>query len=94
MGGFQETDQMPIFSKITKFQTHINRPDRIAELTSRAFDLALAERGPVQINIPRDYFYGEIDVTLPKPVRIERSAGGPEPRSRPRPKRSSRENSR
>ncbi len=77
MGGFQETEQMPIFSKITKFQAHINRPDRIAELTSRALDLALAERGPVQINIPRDYFYGEIDVALPKPVKIERSAGGP-----------------
>ena len=25
---------MPIFSRITKFQTHVNRPDRIAELTS------------------------------------------------------------
>ncbi len=78
MGGFQETEQLPIFSKITKFQVHVNRPDRIAELTSRACDLALAERGPVQINIPRDYFYGEIDVDLPRPVPIERSAGGPE----------------
>jgi sulfoacetaldehyde acetyltransferase len=78
MGGFQETEQLPIFSKITRFQAHINRPDRIAELTSRALDLALAERGPVQINIPRDYFYGEIDVEIPQPVPIERSAGGPE----------------
>ncbi|MGH6944706.1 MAG: sulfoacetaldehyde acetyltransferase [Geminicoccaceae bacterium] len=77
-GGFQETDQMPIFSKITKFQAHVNRPERIAELTSRALDLALAERGPVQINIPRDYFYGTIDLELPRPVPIERSAGGPE----------------
>ena len=76
LGGFQETDQMPIFSKITKFQAHVNRPDRIAEFTSRCFDLALAERGPTQLNIPRDYFYGDIDVTLPKPIRIERSAGG------------------
>jgi len=77
LGGFQETDQMPIFEKITRFQVHVNRADRIAELTSRAMDLALAERGPVQVNIPRDYFYGEIDVELPRPVRIERSAGGP-----------------
>ncbi len=77
MGGFQETEQMPIFSKITKFQVHVNRPDRLAELTSRALDLALAERGPVQVNIPRDHFYGTIDVEIPKPVRIERSAGGP-----------------
>jgi len=76
LGGFQETDQMPIFSKITKFQAHVNRPDRLAEFTSRCFDLALSERGPTQLNIPRDYFYGDIDVTLPKPIRVERAAGG------------------
>jgi sulfoacetaldehyde acetyltransferase len=78
LGGFQETEQMPIFSKITRYQAHVNRPERIAELTGRALDLALAERGPVQINIPRDYFYGTIDVEIPRPVPIERSAGGPE----------------
>jgi sulfoacetaldehyde acetyltransferase len=76
MGGFQETDQMPIFSKITKFQAHVNRPDRLAEFTSRCFDLALSERGPTQLNIPRDYFYGDIDVTPPKPIKVERAAGG------------------
>jgi len=76
LGGFQETDQMPIFSKITKFQAHVNRPDRLAEFTSRCFDLALSERGPTQLNIPRDYFYGDIDVPLPKPIRVERAAGG------------------
>ncbi len=76
-GGFQETDQMPIFSKITKYQVHINHPARMAELTHRAFTLAMAERGPAQINIPRDYFYGEIDATIMPPLTIERSAGGP-----------------
>ncbi len=76
LGGFQETDQLPIFSKITKFQAHVNRPDRLAEFTSRCFDLALSERGPTQLNIPRDYFYGDIDVTLPKPIKVERAAGG------------------
>ena len=76
MGGFQETDQMPIFSKITKFQAHVNRPDRLAEFTSRCFDLALSERGPTQLNIPRDYFYGDVDGNIPKPIKIERAAGG------------------
>jgi sulfoacetaldehyde acetyltransferase len=76
LGGFQETEQLPIFSKITKFQAHVNRPDRLAEFTSRCFDLALTERGPTQLNIPRDFFYGDIDVALPKPNRIERSGGG------------------
>ena len=78
LGGFQETEQMPIFSKITKWQVHVNSPLRMAELTARAFDIALAERGPVQINIPRDYFYGEGDYEIPQPQRLERAAGGPE----------------
>ncbi len=76
LGGFQETDQMPIFSKITKFQAHVNRPDRLAEFTSRCFDLALSERGPTQLNVPRDYFYGDVDANVPKPIKIERAAGG------------------
>ena len=77
-GGFQETEQMPIFSKITKFQTHVNSPHRLVELTHRAFTLAMAERGPAQINIPRDYFYGDVEVAIPQPQVIERGAGGPE----------------
>lgn len=76
LGGFQETDQMPIFSKITKYQVHVNSPTRIAELTHRAFTIAMTERGPTQINIPRDYFYGEIEVEIPSPQTIERAAGG------------------
>ena len=76
LGGFQEVEQLAFFQKITKYQVHVNRPDRIAELTAHAFDIALAERGPVQVNIPRDYFYGEIDVELHDPIRIERAPGG------------------
>ena len=76
LGGFQETEQLPIFSKITKFQAHINNPKRMAELTARAFDRAQLEMGPAQINIPRDYFYGDIECEIPKPMRIERGAGG------------------
>jgi len=38
----------------------------------------MAENGPVQLNIPRDYFYGEGEHTIPEPRIIERSAGGPE----------------
>ena len=76
LGGFQETEQLPIFSKITKFQAHINNPNRMAELTARAFDRALLDMGPVQINIPRDYFYGDAEYEIPAPIRIERGAGG------------------
>ncbi|WP_295454304.1 sulfoacetaldehyde acetyltransferase [uncultured Thiodictyon sp.] len=78
LGGFQETDQLPIFSRITRWQTHVNSPARIAELTGRAFHYALHEYGPTQVNIPRDYFYGEIETEIPRPFRIERGPGSPE----------------
>ena len=76
LGGFQETEQLPIFSKITKYQAHVNNKARMAELTGRAFDRAELEMGPTQLNIPRDYFYGDIECEIPRPVRIERGAGG------------------
>ena len=76
LGGFQETDQLPIFSKITKFQAHVNNKARMAEMTARAFDRAHIELGPTQLNIPRDYFYGEGDYEIPTPITIERGAGG------------------
>ncbi|MEP7063701.1 MAG: sulfoacetaldehyde acetyltransferase [Betaproteobacteria bacterium] len=76
LGGFQETEQLPIFSKITKFQAHVNNKARMAEMTGRAFDRALLDMGPTQLNIPRDYFYGDIDCEIPRPLHIERGAGG------------------
>ena len=76
LGGFQETEQLPIFSKITKYQAHVNNKARMAELTSRAFDRAMLELGPTQVNIPRDFFYGDIECEIPHPLAIERGAGG------------------
>jgi sulfoacetaldehyde acetyltransferase len=76
LGGFQETEQLPIFSKITKYQAHVNNKARMAELTSRSFDRAMLEMGPTQLNIPRDFFYGDIECEIPRPVTIERGAGG------------------
>src|SRR5438309_3494155 len=76
LGGFQETDQLPIFSKITKYQGHVNNPKRMAEITGRCFDRAMLEMGPTQLNIPRDYFYGDYEFEIPEPIRIERGPGG------------------
>lgn len=75
LGGFQETEQLPIFSKITKYQAHVMNSKRMAELTSRAFDRAMLEMGPAQLNIPRDLFYGEAEFEIPKPIRIQLGAG-------------------
>lgn len=76
LGGFQECNQLPMFQEFTKYQVHLNNPARMAEFTSRCFDRALSEMGPTQLNIPRDFFYGDIDVAIPEPARLERGAGG------------------
>lgn len=78
LGGFQEADQLPIFSTVTKYQAHVNNPTRMAELTARAFDYAMYERGPTQINIPRDFFYGENDFVIPAPRALSRGHGATE----------------
>jgi sulfoacetaldehyde acetyltransferase len=75
LGGFQETEQLPIFSKITKYQGHVNNPKRMAEIAGRCFDRAMLEMGPTQLNIPRDYFYGDIQAAISPPMRIGRGPG-------------------
>jgi sulfoacetaldehyde acetyltransferase len=75
LGGFQETEQLPIFSRITKYQGHVNNPQRMAEIAGRCFDRAMLELGPAQLNIPRDFFYGDIQATIPSPMRIGRGPG-------------------
>ena len=78
LGGFQECNQLPMFQEFTRYQAHVNHPARMAEYTARAFDRALSELGPTQLNIPRDYFYGDIQTEIPQPIRVERGAGGRE----------------
>src|SRR2546422_6517704 len=36
----------------------------------------MAEKRPTQLNIPRDYFYGEIKAEIPQPSRLDRGPGG------------------
>ena len=77
LGGFQEANQLPMFEEFVKYQGEVNNENRMAELTARCFDRAMSEMGPTQLNIPRDRFYGEIDVEIPEPMRVERGPGGP-----------------
>ncbi len=76
LGGFQEANQLPMFQEFTKYQGHVNNPKRMAELTGRCFDRAMAEMGPTQLNIPRDFFYGEIETEIPLPSRHDPGPGG------------------
>jgi len=75
LGGFQETEQLPIFSKITRYQGHVNNPRRMAEIAARCFDRAMLEMGPAQLNIPRDFFYGEIEASIAEPMRVSHGPG-------------------
>ena len=76
LGGFQEANQLPMFEEFVKYQGQVDNESRMAELTARAFDRAISDMGPTQINIPRDRFYGDIDVDIPKPTRLDRGPGG------------------
>ena len=76
LGGFQEANQLPMFQEFVKYQGHVNNPARMAEYTARCFDRAHSEIGPTQLNIPRDYFYGDIDVEIPQPQVLDRGPGG------------------
>ena len=76
LGGFQEANQLPMFQEFVKYQGHVNNPNRMAEYTGRCFDRAMSEIGPTQLNIPRDYFYGDIDVEIPEPMHLDRGPGG------------------
>jgi sulfoacetaldehyde acetyltransferase len=78
--GFQEADQMKIFAAITKYQVQVNRADRFPECFRNAYRVALAELGPVQVDVPRDYLYQEVDVQIIPPERYrvsKRGAGDP-----------------
>jgi len=74
-GGFQELDQMPWFQACTKYQVRVNRPERMAELARKCFYVAKAECGPTQLNIPRDYFYGDIECEIYKTGEVSKGAG-------------------
>jgi len=76
LGGFQEANQLPMFQEFTKYQGHVVNEKRMAEITARCFDRAMSEIGPTQLNIPRDRFYGDIDVEIPTPMRLDRGPGG------------------
>ena len=52
--GFQEMQQLPMFSHITKYQVHVEHPPRMAELLSRALDRSIQSNGPTQLNYSRN----------------------------------------
>lgn len=79
--GFQECDQVSVFRAITKDVVRVPHPSRMADCTRTAFRKAYALRGPVLLDIPRDYFYGEVNDYILKPHQYrvdDRGCGSPE----------------
>jgi sulfoacetaldehyde acetyltransferase len=75
-GSILEAGHAPIFSKITKWQTHVSSPLQLADLMHRAFTIALHERGPVHVSMSDEGLRGEGDYEIRAPLVIERAAGG------------------
>ncbi|WP_173933882.1 sulfoacetaldehyde acetyltransferase [Chelativorans sp. Marseille-P2723] len=77
-GGFQEVEQMALFSDMVAYQEEVRHPARVAEVLNRCLMKARRLSAPVQINMPRDFWCQEIDIDLPEAVAFERHAGGAE----------------
>ena len=74
--GFQECDQVSVFRAITKAVVRVPHPKRAADCLRTAFRIAYADRGAVLYDIPRDYFYGELEDKILKPPQYRVDARG------------------
>jgi len=75
-GGFQEVEQMNMFSDCVCYQEEVRDPSRICEVLNRVIEKALHCSAPAQINIPRDMWTQVVEMALPTGVKIERGVGG------------------
>ena len=75
-GGFQEVEQMALFKDMVAYQEEVRDPARVAEVLNRVIMAAKRASAPAQINMPRDFWTREIDITLPQIVAFERPEGG------------------
>jgi acetolactate synthase-1/2/3 large subunit len=75
---FQEVDYRQMFGDLAKWVTEIDSIERIPEIVSKAFSIAMSGRpGPVVIGLPEEVLFGTAQVIDVPAVRIARAA--PEP---------------
>lgn len=72
----QELDAVALFAPIVGYQIRAARPSRIGEAIRTAFRAAYALMRPVQVDIPRDYFFDEFDGELIEPDRYRTAKMG------------------
>ncbi|NBB12177.1 thiamine pyrophosphate-binding protein [Pseudomonas sp. SLFW] len=72
---FQEVDYVQMFGGLAKWATEIDSIERIPEIVSKAFSIALSGRpGPVVIALPEEVLFGSADVADAQPVRVTHAA--------------------
>ena len=69
--------QDKVFNEQVKYLGNVSRPDRIPEILGKGLDRALANGGPSQVNIPRDFFNAYEEYEIPKVVIPNPSAPNP-----------------
>jgi len=63
-GVFQYADQPRLFEGATKWNAYVSNPKRIPEMVQKAFRMATSGKpGPVQLDIPEDVMYAQVDET-------------------------------
>ncbi len=75
-GGFQEVEQMNLFTDMVAYQEEVRDPSRVAEVLTRVIAQAKRLSAPAQINLPRDMWTQVVDIEIPEPVEFEHSPGG------------------
>ena len=72
---FQEVDYRQMFGDLAKWVTEIDSIERIPEVVSKAFSIAMSGRpGPVVIGLPEEVLFGTAEVADLPAVRIARAA--------------------
>jgi acetolactate synthase-1/2/3 large subunit len=73
--GFQEVNYRQMFGGLAKWVTEIDSLERIPEIVSAAFSVALSGRpGPVVVSLPEDVLFGSGAVEDAPPVRVAQAA--------------------
>jgi acetolactate synthase-1/2/3 large subunit len=77
---YQSIDQMPLFASLTRWNGFAAEPERVPDLVAVAVTQAMVgSRGPVHLDIPRNYFGQEIDVNGSGPSGVEAASSvGPD----------------
>lgn len=74
-GAFQEVDYRKMFGGLAKWVTEIDSTERIPEIVSKAFSIAMSGRpGPVVISLPEDVLFNAGVIADAPPVRITQAA--------------------